>query len=464
MTKISSALRNTVSMIALAAALSACTMIPDYERPAVGVPSAYSGASGTAGDAMIAADWWKSFNDPVLDALMAQALSSNLDIAAALARIDQAQGSLRSTNSTLLPQVDASGNTSRSESSNNAKGTSRSAGGDLSISYALDLWGQYRSQSEASSQSYRASQFDHDATVLLVQSSVANTYFTILNLRERLAISNESLAASKETLKLVQSRYDYGAISALDLAQQNGTVASIEAGIPSLEDQVKSNVNALAILLGRAPEGYAVMREADAPAPTLPVIAAGQPSSLLERRPDIRRAEAQLLSANANIGAARAAFFPSLNLTASQSVDWLANVGTSNGSSIAASLLAPIFSGGSLEGSLQSSKAKKAELAANYQKAVLTSFGEVENAMSSADANARREASLAVAAAESRKAYDLSQASYKAGAIDFTSVLDAQRNWLSARDSQAQAQLARYTAAVNLFIALGGGWQSETGS
>ncbi|MDO8423799.1 MAG: efflux transporter outer membrane subunit [Parvibaculum sp.] len=464
MTKVSTALRNTISMIALAATLGACTMIPDYERPAIGVPSAYSGATDTAGDTVIAADWWKNFNDPVLDALMAQALTSNLDIAAALARIDQAQGSLRATNSSLLPQVDASGSTSRSESSNNASGTSRSAGGDLTVSYALDLWGQYRSESEASDQTYRASQFDHDATVLLVQSSVANTYFTILNLRERLAISNESLTASNETLRLVQSRYDYGAISALDLAQQKATVASIEAGIPTLEDQVKSNVNALAILLGRTPEGYAVTRDAAATVPTLPVIAAGQPSSLLERRPDIRRAEAQLLSANANIGAARAAFFPSLNLTAAQSVDWIAGIGTSNGSSIAASLLAPIFSGGSLEGNLQSTKAKKAELAASYQKTVLTSFGEVEDAMSSADANTRREASLAVAAAESRKAYDLSQASYKAGAIDFTSVLDAQRNWLSARDSQAQAQLARYTAAVNLFVALGGGWQSETGS
>ena len=464
MTKVTTALRSTVSMIALAATLNACTLIPDYERPSIGVPSAYTGATDAADDAVIAADWWKNFNAPVLDALMTQALTNNLDIAAALARIDQAQGSLRATNASLLPQVDASGNMSRSESSNNSTGTSRLAGGDLTVSYALDLWGQYRSQSEASNQTYRASQFDHDATVLLVQSSVANTYFTILNLRERLTISNESFAASKETLKLVQSRYDYGAISALDLAQQKATVATIEASIPTLEDQVKSNVNALAILLGRVPEGFALAPDASATVPTLPVIAAGQPSSLLERRPDIRRAEAQLLAANANIGAARAAFFPSINLSASHSIDWLANAGTSNGSSIAASLLAPIFSAGSLEGNLQSSKAKKAELAASYQKTVLTSFGEVEDAMSSADANARREASLAVAAAESRKAYDLSQASYKAGAIDFASVLDAQRNWLSARDTRAQAQLARYTAAVNLFITLGGGWQSESGS
>tara|TARA_R110000824_G_scaffold366730_2_gene555540 strand:+ start:47359 stop:48747 length:1389 start_codon:yes stop_codon:yes gene_type:complete len=456
------ALRSTVSMIALASLLGACTMIPDYERPSVEVPAAYSGPANnqTKSDALIAADWWKSFNDPALDALMSEALTRNLDIAAALARIDQAQGALRAANAPLLPQVDASGNTSRSESSNNATGIRESAGGDLSISYALDLWGQYRSQSAASRASYRASQFDHDATVLLVQSSVATTYFTILNLQERLDISRDSLTAAQETLKLVQSRYDYGAISELDLVQQRANVASIEAGIPTLEDQLKSNQNALAILLGHAPLGYNAST-IPAAKPALPVIASGQPSQLLERRPDIRRAEEQLLSANANIGAARAAFFPSLKLTASQSVDWLASAGTSNGSSIAASLLAPIFSGGTLEGNLTSAKGKKAELAASYQKAVLTAFGEVENAMSSAEANARREASLSIAAAQSRKAYELSQASYKAGAIDFTSVLESQRSWLSARDTQAQARLAQYTAAVNLFIALGGGWQSS---
>ncbi|MGV8996521.1 MAG: efflux transporter outer membrane subunit [Parvibaculaceae bacterium] len=452
-------LRSTTSIIALAAMLSGCTMIPDYERPAMNVPASYANVQGATNAADISATWWTAFNDPTLSALIAQALTDNLDIAAALARIDQAQGALRATNSSLLPQVDASGSTSRNDSSNSAQGITKSAGGDISISYALDLWGQYRSQSEASSQTFKASQFDHDATVLLVQSSVATTYFTVLSFRDRLAIAKESLAAAQETLKLVQSRYDYGAISALDLVQQKATVASIEAGIPTLEDQLKSNLNALAILLGRAPEGFAIDRP-DTNAPALPVIATGQPSRLLERRPDIRRAEAQLLSANADIGAARAAFFPSINLSATKSVDWLAGIGTSNATSLAASLLAPIFSGGSLEGSLQSANARKVELAATYRKAVLTSFSEVENALSSADANARREAALNVAAIESRKAYDLSQASYKAGATDFSSVLDAQRTWLSARDNQAQAQLAQYTAAVNLFIALGGGWKS----
>ena len=445
------------AMLLLSSALAACSFVPDYERPQIATPSSFEGPQGQSGAISVAADWWTSFNDLELQQLMGEALSKNLDIVAALARMDQAQGALRSTNSSLLPQVDASGGASRSDDS--SRGVSKGADGSLRISYALDLWGLYRAQSEASAADLRASTFDHEATVLLVQSSVATTYFAILNLNDRLAIANESLAAARETLKLVQARYDYGAISALDLAQQKTAVANIEAGIPSLEDQLNANRHALAILLGRPPEGFTIATKPTS-ALTLPVIAAGQPSELLERRPDIRRVEAQLQAANADIGAARAAFFPNLSLSASKSVDWLAGVGTSNGSSIAASLLAPIFSGGQLEGNLQVSKARKAELAASYQKTVLTAFGEVEDALSSADANARRDASLAVAATEARRAYDLSQASYKAGASDFTSVLDAQRSWLSARDSQAQARLAQYNAAVNLFIALGGGWKS----
>lgn len=445
------------ALLMLSSALSACSFVPAYERPSISTPPSFGGPQGQAGAISVATDWWTSFNDLELQQLMGEALSKNLDIVAALARIDQAQGALRSTNSSLLPQVDASGGATRSDG--NGKGTSKSADGSLSIGYAVDLWGRYRAESEASEASLRASTFDHEATVLLIQSSVATTYFTVLNLNDRLAISRESLAAARETLKLVEARYNYGTISALDLAQQRATVASIEAGIPSLEDQLNANRHALAILLGRPPEGFTVATKTAA-ALTLPVIAAGQPSALLERRPDIRRSEAQLQAANADIGAARAAFFPSLDLSASKTVDWLAGAGTANGSSIAASLLAPIFSGGQLEGNLQTAKAQKAELAATYQKTVLTSFGEVEDALSSADANARREAALAVASAESRKAYDLAQASYKAGASDFTSVLDAQRSWLSARDSQAQARLAQYTAVVNLFIALGGGWKS----
>ncbi|HEX7775386.1 MAG TPA: efflux transporter outer membrane subunit [Parvibaculum sp.] len=448
----------SIAAFTCALMLGACSFVPDYERPAVSTPAAFEGPQSAYGAITVAADWWTSFGDSELQSLMSEALANNLDIAAALARIDEAQGQLRATDASLLPQVEASGDASRSYGSG-SNGGKKSASGSLSISYAVDLWGLYRAQSESSEASFNASRFDHDATVLLVQSSVATTYFNILNLKDRLAIARESLAAAQETLTLVEARFTHGADSALDLAQQKAAVASIQAGIPSLENQLAANQHALAILLGRAPEGFAV-KTATGGALKLPAIAAGQPSSLLERRPDIRRAEAQLQSANADIGAARAAFFPNLSLSAGKTVDWIAGAGTTNGSSIAASVLAPIFSGGELEGNLQTSKAKKVELAADYRKAVLTAFGEVEDALVGADANARQAASQGVAAEESRKAYDLSQQSYKAGAVDFVTVLDAERSWLSARDAEAQARLAQYTAAVNLFIALGGGWTS----
>lgn len=451
--------RRPLAAFTLLLMLGACSLVPDYERPDAGVPSAFTGSQAKGASAEISAEWWRSFNDEELQALMNAALASNLDIAAALHRIEQAQGQLRATNASLLPQVDASGSASLDKGGSRGNGTTKSASGSVSVSYAVDLWGSYRAQSASSEAALRASIFDRDATALLVQSSVATTYFNILSLRDRVAIARQSLAAAQETLRLVEARYKYGTASALDLAQQRNTLATIEAGIPPLESQLAANEHALAILLGRAPEGFGV-RTADTSALTLPAIAPGQPSTLLERRPDIRRAEAQLQAANADIGAARAAFFPSLNLSASKGIDWLAGAGSATGSSLAASLLAPIFSGGTLEGNLESAKARKAELAANYRKTVLTSFGEVEDALSAADANERRQASLAVAASEARRAYDLAQASYKAGATDFLSVLDAQRSWLSARDAQAQARLNQFTAAVDLFIALGGGWKS----
>jgi len=258
----------------------------------------------------------------------------------------------------------------------------------------------------------------------------------------------------------VEARYEAGSISGLDLAQQRNTVATIEAGIPALKADRAANENALAILLARVPGRFAV-ETATLDTVALPAIAAGQPSDLLERRPDIRGAEARLKAANADIGAARAAFFPSLDLSASVTRSFATASAAETVGSLGASLLAPIFSGGSLEGNLQSATGRQTELAANYRLTVLNSFAEVENSLVNVEATAARAASLAVAADEARKAYELSLARYRAGASDLLSVLDAQRSWLSARDSAAQARLNRYSTAVDLFVALGGGWKSS---
>lgn len=446
------------AFLMLSSALGACSMVPDYQRPAVAVPASFTGPAAKAGAVEVSPTWWSSFNDLELQSLMSEALQENLDIIAALHRVEQAQGQLRTTNSSLFPTLDATGSGSRTTSSDKS-GSTRSASGALNVSYALDLFGLYRAQSEASEASLRSSIYAKEASILIVQSSVATTYFNVLNLKDRLTIARESLDAARETLKLVESRFQFGTASALDVSQQRTTLAGIEATIPPLESDLAANLHALAILLGKAPEGFDV-KTASGTGLTLPAVAVGQPSALLERRPDIREAEANLQSANADIGAARAAFFPTIDLSASKSVDWVASLGTTNGTSIAASILAPIFSGGELEGNLQTAKARDAELAATYRKTVLTAFGEVEDALVSADAYSRRQSSLAVAAVEARRSYDLSQASYKAGASDLLSVLEAQRSWLTARDSEAQARLNQYTSAVNLFVALGGGWKS----
>jgi outer membrane protein, multidrug efflux system len=450
-------IRKQLLAASLSAMLAACSMAPGYERPEAGTPATWSGPQADGIDVAADTQWWTAFGDPELTLLMQVALTNNLDIEQALARVEQARGAARAASSDLLPQVNGSGGANRSETRGGA--TRESADIGLSASYALDLWGRYRDEARSADLSLEATEYDKDSAALIVQSEVATTYFTILTLKDRIAIAEDSLKAARETLDIVEARYEAGSISGLDLAQQRNTVATIEAGIPPLRAELAANENALAILLARVPGRFTV-ETATLDAVALPAIAAGQPSELLERRPDIKGAEARLEAANADIGAARAAFFPSVDLSASLTRSFATASAAETVSSIGASLLAPIFSGGSLEGNLQSAKGRQVELAANYKLTVLNSFAEVENALVNVEATAAREASLAVAADEARKAYELSLARYRAGASDLLSVLDAQRSWLSARDSAAQAQLNRYSSAVDLFIALGGGWKS----
>lgn len=446
-----------LALSSTALALSACTLAPDYKRPELPTPAQWNNAQTNDKTVMPSAEWWTNFGDEGLSALIQEAMVQNLDIEAALARIRQSEGALYQTGSSLLPQIDGSANARRDFDTQGQSGIN-SARGALSISYALDLWGRYRSQLASSQASLRATEYDAAATMVLTQSSVASTYFNILTLRDRLAIARESLDAARDILRIVEARFQAGAVSGLDVAQQRTTLANIEAGIPNLETDLAANEHALSILLGRAPQSFEI-KTASMASVTLPAIAPGQPSSLLERRPDIRRAEAQLQSANADIGAARAAFFPSIDLGAGLSRSLIAG-GAGTASSIGASILAPIFSGGQLEGNLIQSNARKRELAANYKKTVLTAFAEVEDALVSARSNAIRVQALNVAATEARRSYDLSLASYRSGASDLTSVLDAQRSWLSTRDAAAQARYNQYVAAINLFVALGGGWHS----
>lgn len=442
-----------------AAGLSACSMIPAYHRPPVSVPAdwrepdtASSVASAETG--AIAADWWKRYDSAELDRVMADVLAGNTDLQAALRRVDQARANLRIAGAALLPTVDAAGNAARgySDSGNRQPPVSSSYSGQLSVGYEIDLWRRNQAAVEAAGERVTASRFDHDALALVTTADAARTYFQILSLRDRQTIARDNLATEGEVLTVVEARFREGASSALEVSQQKTVLANAQAGLAALAQQQRVAENSLAVLRGLPPQASRIANDGLAGI-MLPAIAASQPSSLLERRPDIRSAEAQLIAANADIGAARAAFFPQLKLAFDTT---LAGFPGSVATSLAGSLLAPIFEGGRLKGELQLSEAKQAELVETYRKTVLTAFQEVEDALSAVRTSQLRRTALETAVEQARRAYQISRQRFDAGAIDFITLLNTQSAQLQAEDALAQAKLDQINASVDLFKALGG--------
>lgn len=422
-------------------------------------PAAASAAAGAPRELPAAtAAWWSRFGSAELDRLMAEALAANQDIEAALQRIEQARAAARIAGAGLMPTVDAGGSLSRDGLRSHGDWEMETSDrGEVVAGYELDLWGRNRALVESAAADLASSAFDSAAVALVVQSDLAATYATTLGLKDRLAIARSNLELARELLALIEVQYREGRTSALEVAQQQLTVSTQEAAIPELERQLRAAENAIAVLLGRPPQGFRI----EAPSLTtlgLPAVSAGRPADLLARRPDIRRAESDLRAANADIGAARAAFYPTVDLSVSAALSGLLTGGSTTTAALAGDIVAPIFSGGALEGQLEQTRARHAELVASYRQSVLAALQETEDALVALDANARRSALLAGAAAQARDAYRLSQLRYVAGAVDFISVIDAQRSQLSAEDSLVQAELARYTAAVDLYAALGGGW------
>lgn len=434
--------------------LAGCSLTPDYQRPEVPTPESWQTRTAAAAPT-VDAQWWQRFASPELDRLMEAAMTANQDVAAALARLEQARAAARIARAGELPTVDAGATVSRSGGSDRRSRSDGEAG--LSVAYEADLWGARDADIEAARARFAASAFDLDAVRLVLQSELAAQYFQALALRDRLAIANENLRASRRLLELVQLRFDNGAASALELAQQRTSVFNQEAGIPNLEQQLQQTVNAIAVLLGRPPQGM-TLAGASLAELALPEVDPGQPAALLERRPDVRRVEAQLVAANADIGAARAALYPSLRLSASGTVTGLLDGGSSTVGSLAASLAQSIFDGGRRRAQIEQSEARRTELAASYVRTVLEGFREVEDSLVAVRANEARAASLAQAAEQADEALRLATIRYEEGAEDLLTLLDSQRSRLSSQDALVQARLGRYTATTQLFKALGGGW------
>ena len=447
-------MKKFVTPFLMAVLLSGCSLVPEFHLPGTNSPAAFS--SGVSEETRIAADWWQSFDSEELNGLMVQALAQNNDLRASVQRVEQSRAALRVAGASLLPTADASA--SKSRVYNNPGNANNSWRGGAGVSYELDLFGANRAGVEAADAQLKGSQYDHDALALVVMGDVAKGYFNLLNLRQRTTIAESNLKTTRDVLNIVEARFKAGASSELEVAQQKTSLASNESTLASIQQQVSVAENALAVLLGQPPQTLPVEGD-NLKAVNVPVIAPGQPSTLLERRPDIRSSEAGLVAANANIGAARAAFFPSISLGVDAAI---AGDPISRSLSLAGSLVAPIFEGGRLEGNLESTKARRAELVENYHKTVLVSFQEVEDALSAAKAAQARERALAEAQTQAQKSYDLSLQLYKAGSIDFQTLLNTQTALLSAQDSYASVKLGMLNAAVDLYKALGGGWDSGT--
>ena len=456
--------RRRLIAAAVASLLAGCSVGPDYHRPETPAPQDWRVAAGAAD--WPSAEWWHGFGSTRLDSLIAQAHEANYDIAAAVARVREADAQARIAGAPLLPSIGANAAVTHERASGSGAGlktfTSYTPG--LTASYELDFWGKNRAAATAAEATAAASRYDQATIELTIMTSVANTYFQALELRDRLTVAEQNLKAAQDILDALQRQEQVGTANALDVAQQQTTVATLNAVIPPLRQQLSQTIDALAILIGQPPESLDVTAGglADIAAPK---VAPGLPSELLARRPDIAEAEANLQSANANITVARAAFFPSIQLTgsagfASTALSSLFN--PSNGLfSLAAGLTQPIFEGGALEGQYEFSKARYDELVATYRKSVISAFGNVEDALAAVQQTTDQLDRQQAATDAARHAYDIAQAQLHAGTINILTVLNTETALFTSQDALVQARFARLQAIVSLYNALGGGWQLQ---
>jgi NodT family efflux transporter outer membrane factor (OMF) lipoprotein len=465
-------LQRLAALAALLPLLGACALDkPALDSAGPAVPAQYRAARAAPAPAVDSL-WARGFGSAELARLVEQAASDNLDIAAAAARITQAEAQARIAAAGLFPQVSGSADASYTR----MPGTTRSAnppfrasfnqsyGLGLNASYALDFWGKYRANAEAGRLSAEASRYDRDTVVLSTTAAVANTYLALLAAQDRLVIARENIQLAGEVLKAEQARLAVGTATALDVAQQESLLAQQRAALPGLTLQAAQNRNLLAVLLGRTPQSVSV-KGGSLRRLGVPRIRAGLPSQLLARRPDIAAAEAALSSADASVIAARAAFLPDFQLTAQGG---LASMMLKNllrpdafAASAAAALTQPIFSGGTLEGQLGVATGRRQELLEDYRKAIIQALADVENALEGLRQGAAQERAQAAVVAAARRASEITRQRLREGTIDIVTLINTQQTLFQAQDQLAQARLQHLQAVVALYQALGGGWTRD---
>jgi multidrug efflux system outer membrane protein len=450
--------------------LAGCTAVgPQYTRPDVAQPQAFRFQESEARDLANVA-WWKQFNDPVLDGLIDEALRNNRDLRVAAARVEEFIGRVTTTRSQGLPQLGYGASGARDRISErldtsiagipNPQTTYQAF---LSASWEIDLWGRIRRLSEAARADLLATEEARRGVVLSLVSSVAIAYIVLRDLDKQLEISRRTVRTREEAVKLFDLRFKGGVVSQVEMAQVISEYEAAVTAVPSAERAIAQAENGLAVLLGRNPGP--ILRGKTIDELNLPAVPAGLPSDLLERRPDIRQAEQNLIAANARIGAARALYYPTISLTglfgtASAALGNLFS-GPARMWSYAGSLSGPIFTGGSIEGAVAQAEAQQKQLLATYERTIQNAFREVDDALVDQVKTRERLAAQGRQVAALRDYARLARLRYEGGYTSYLEVLDAERSLFNVELGYAQTQADLFSSLVNVYKAMGGGWVDE---
>ncbi|HSH54918.1 MAG TPA: efflux transporter outer membrane subunit [Methylotenera sp.] len=461
-----------VYVAVMATMLAGCQIWPDYMRPKVAVPAQYSepeqGSTGQA-SSQVASDWWKLYQDQTLNDLVEKALQNNTDIKLAVARIEEADAVMREVGAALFPRVDldAAGTRSRVTEAGAFPAFGDNPRNNYSVqlgtSFEIDFWGKLRNAKESARAQALSTRYAKDTVALSLSSLVVSNYLVLRSLESQIAVAQDNLKSRDESLALTKRRLDGGVASALDVHQAEVASANLTAQLAELTRLRALSMHQLAVLTGVLDLNVAMADIKTLPIPPTPP--AGLPSSLLEARPDVRQAEQTMIAADANIGVAKAALYPTISLTASLGGESLelgdilksaARIWTGG-----LSLNLPIFDSGRLNSRVDQASAKQKQALASYEGAIQNAFREVNDALVNLRQNSEREAALNRGQEAAKKALEVSENRYKSGYSAYLDVLDAQRVYNDTALAFIQSRQARLVATVELFKALGGGWKAD---
>lgn len=457
----------SAALLVAAAVLSGCMVGPDYEKPLLALPAAWSAANKTAPSRPPElAEWWRRLKDPLLDELVAEAVAGNLDVAASKAKIREARASHRQSVGVLFPSASGSASATRNRSTSASSGSNDTysqfqAGFDAN--WEVDLFGANRRSVEAARYGMDAAEEELRATMLTLIGDVTASYVEARGYQARVALARRTAASQNESAALTRRKFEAGAVSAVDVANASGQAASTAATIPELESAYAQTVHRLSVLTGRPPAALAerLGKHAPIPRPKLP-IPTGIPADILLTRPDVRMAERQYAQATAKIGQAEAARYPAVSLTGNIETSGLkiGDLGKSSsvGWSFGPTLTVPVFNAGQLAAAVEVAQAQRDQYFIAYRASVLTALEDVENATVALAQERIRNGRLASSVERYREAVTLSKSLYEAGSASFLDLLTAERSLYSAEDSLIQSRVSITTNYIALNKALGGGW------